>query len=429
MSFIAKIKINPKKLLYLAGLVVITSLFVLPQRALLVQDDDSTTDQDQQLLNDINQQIDDREKKIEDLQKQIEQYKQNIATKQKEKLGIESEISLIDDRINKKNLDIEAQENIIEKLILEITDLETKIADKEEEILLEKDDLSGMIRKMYEYDQKTYLEVTIGNNNFSEYFTQLKYIEKLENSTKDALDHLKTLKSTLEGQRNNLNDKKTEVESEKAKLEGERGELEGEKSYKDQLLFDTKLDEAKFQQLVEQVRQEQVQTNSEISNLEREAQQRMNNDDFVGLGGDIIQGDASLTWPVNPKYGISCGFHCADYPFKRWFEHSGMDIRNPQGSPIGAAASGYVVIAKDAGMGYNYILIEHGDGLATLYGHVSRIDVSPEQYVRAGEIIGLSGGMPGFPGTGKFSTGAHLHFEVRVNGIPDDPLKYLPAIL
>ena len=183
MSFIAKIKINPKKLLYLAGLVVITSLFVLPQRALLVQDDDSTTDQDQQLLNDINQQIDDREKKIEDLQKQIEQYKQNIATKQKEKLGIESEISLIDDRINKKNLDIEAQENIIEKLILEITDLETKIADKEEEILLEKDDLSGMIRKMYEYDQKTYLEVTIGNNNFSEYFTQLKYIEKLENST------------------------------------------------------------------------------------------------------------------------------------------------------------------------------------------------------------------------------------------------------
>jgi len=434
MLFLFKIKINPKKFLYLMGLVVVANLLFFPRQALLVQNSEERSDQqisnqDEQLTNDIKQQIDEKGKKIEELQQQIDQYNQNIATKQKEQASIENEISMFDDRIAKKNLNIEAQENLIEKLTLEITDLETKISDKEDEILSEKDDLSDMIRKMYEYDQKTYLEVTIGNNNFSEYFTQLKYIEQLEKSTKDALDHLKTLKSTLEGQKENLDGKKKEVEAEKTKLEGERSELEGEKTYKDQLLFDTKLDEAKFQQLIEQVRQEEVLTNTEISNLTQEMQQRLSNEDFVGLGGDIIQGNATLTWPINPKYGISCGFHCADYPFKKWFEHSGMDTRTPQGTPIGAAASGYVVIAKDGGMGYSYILIEHGDGLASIYGHVSRIDVAPEQYVRTGEIIGLSGGMPGFPGTGKFSTGPHLHFEVRVNGIPDDPLKYLPAIL
>lgn len=429
-----------KKLLYLAGLVILTNFLFTPNQALLVQEpeqgseeqpkEDTEKDEEkEQIIFDINQEIDQKEKRIEELQDKIDTYKKNIAIKQEEELTLENEISLIDSRITKKNFDIQAQETLIDKLELEIKDLEGKITEKENEIVAEKDDLAIIIRKMYEYDQRTYLEIAVGEDNFSDFFIQLQYIEELESETKSSLDQLKALRTALEGQKSNLNDKKEEVEKEKEKLEGERDELSGEKAYRDQILFETKLDEAKFQQLMEEVRREQIQANSEIADLEREMRLRLEEEDFEGIGGNILEGAATLSWPVNPQRGISCGFRCGDYPFKKWFQHTAIDIRIPQGSPVSAAAGGYVAIAKNAGLGYSYILIVHGDGLATVYGHLSQIDVVPEQFVKRGEIIGLSGGMPGLPGTGKFSTGPHLHFEVRIDGIPDDPMKYLPAIL
>ena len=129
---------------------------------------------------------------------------------------------------------------------------------------------------------------------------------------------------------------------------------------------------------------------------------------------------------MDPGYrGLSTLFHDPTYPFRHLFEHTGVDIPEPVGTPVHAAAAGYVAWVRASRDYGNYIMIIHEDGLATLYAHLSAQWAKPDQFVNQGEVIGKSGGVPGMPGAG-LSTGAHVHFEVRKDGIPVNPMEYLP---
>jgi len=145
-------------------------------------------------------------------------------------------------------------------------------------------------------------------------------------------------------------------------------------------------------------------------------------------GGDVVppvSTGAFFTMPVSGHKTSNFGtrFHPL---FHYWTLHSGMDIGAGMGSPIVAAADGEVVRAGYSGGSGNYTCIHHGryqgKGLATCYAHQSQILVRPGQQVRRGQVIGRVGS------TGN-STGPHLHFEVRLDGTPVDPAKWLPECL
>ena len=103
----------------------------------------------------------------------------------------------------------------------------------------------------------------------------------------------------------------------------------------------------------------------------------------------------------------------------RWGSvHPGIDIGAPSGTPIKAAASGMVLTASYNGGYGNHVVLDNGNGIATAYAHQSQIAVSVGQTVSQGQVIG-------YVGSTGFSTGPHLHFEVRVNGSPVDPMGYL----
>lgn len=131
---------------------------------------------------------------------------------------------------------------------------------------------------------------------------------------------------------------------------------------------------------------------------------------------------------IKPVSGfITYGWHDLNYPYRDSLgEHTGIDIAVAQGTRVKAAASGTVIeVVNGAGDQASYIAISHDAGLITRYAHLSRLDVKVGDIVKQGDIIGLSGGRPGTTGAGAYTNGAHLHFEVLLNGASVDPEKYL----
>lgn len=146
--------------------------------------------------------------------------------------------------------------------------------------------------------------------------------------------------------------------------------------------------------------------------------------DWEGRNGGGYSGSYRGGMLLMPAHGWkSSDFGSRFDPYYRvWQLHAGMDIAAGGGSPIRAAADGRVIRAGWNGGYGRYTCISHGNRFSTCYGHQSEIDVYVGQHVRRGEIIGRVG-------TTGASTGNHLHFETRINGVPKNPLAYLPSCL
>jgi murein DD-endopeptidase MepM/ murein hydrolase activator NlpD len=268
--------------------------------------------------------------------------------------------------------------------------------------------------------QKNYLEILLTNDSFASFYDQLQYTVRVYEDIGQSARVLRIIKEDLLKKRTQVATTKKTYEDLKKDLDEKKAKLEGQSDVKEQLLIATKSSESKYRTLLSSLKQ-QYQT---VINDQR----AYDNDERKKLDQQNKMGDSvgAFGWPISGRT-ITSRFHDPDYPFRNVFEHSAIDLRASQGTPIRAAASGYVARAKTCSLSscYAYVLIVHTDNLSTLYGHLSQINVSADQFVNKGDVIGLSGGKPGTVGAGPFVTGPHLHFEVRLNGIPVDPMGYL----
>jgi len=369
----------------------------------------------------INEEIDAKKNAIENMKNRQKEFSVKIADLNLQKSSLNNEMAILDNRIAKAEIDIESVKIDINRISLEIKKTDVQIKEKEEEISGKVIRLNEIVKIISRNDNVSQLETILLNNSLSEFLNQAKYLEDVNFELKESLDALKIAKIELETQLADLNKKNEELNNLKIDLDQKKSALDAEKQNKISLLEETNSSENKFQRLLNQAKQEQMQAAADISGLETEVRAKMAKMDESKLQFN----DKGMIWPVSKNY-ISSYFHDPEYPFRYIFEHPAVDIRAGQGTPIRAAASGYVARAKDSGMGYNYIMIVHGNGLSTVYGHVSRLNCKEDELVMQGQVIGLSGGMPGTAGAGRLTTGPHLHFEVRLNGIPVDPLEYLP---
>lgn len=366
---------------------------------------------------DLNNQIVDRKNKISTIKKQIDIYEKNIQQRRAKASSLQNEAEIINDDISKTALDIDATSTEVDQLNLEIQQADLSIQQAEAEIALQKQRLGAFLRQLYYNSERSYLDVLLSNNSFSDFFDSVYYLEKAHTDVKQALVRIKVLREQTLAQKTNLDEQRKRQQDLQSSLVSQKDNLEEKKSAKEELASQSTLTAEKFEKLLQQARGEQASISADIQNLEQSVREKLQLQST---------GPFAFAWPVSPGRGISAYFHDPSYPFRYVFEHSAIDIRAYQSTSVTAAEDGYVGRAKNGGKGYSYIMVVHDKGFATVYGHISRIMVAQDSYVKKGQIIGLSGGKPGSDGAGAFTTGPHLHFEVRLNGVPVDPLKYLP---
>ena len=414
-----KIKINIFKVLNVLILSTFLSvIFSTPSLAVEYTYDNSNNQQIWQ----INQDINNKRSEITELTKQVQIYKNNIKAKQNTLNNLSNQINTINNGIAQINLEIRTSELEIETLNLKIENIELKIEAKIKEIEEKKEKTGEIIRNLHRQNRKNNIvEIVLMNENFSDFILKLEQLENVQDNLLNNINGLQKIKLALKNDKEDLGEEKIEIDLLKNILENKKGSLSGQKIAKDSLLQKTQGQEAKFQQLLEQSREEQIQLNNELIYLEKVGREKLNRQ----LALQAIETDG-LMWPVASRI-ITAYFHDQSYPYRYLFEHNAVDLATSQGTPIRAAESGYVAKVRDGGQnGYSYLMIIHPDNLSTVYGHINQINISTDQFISKGQIIGYSGGLPGTRGAGPFSTGPHLHFEVRYNGIPTNPLNYLP---
>ncbi len=366
----------------------------------------------------LQQSIAEKKASIATLNAQLDAYREKIRALAGKGASLQNDVALLENETALATLDLAATQNAMDEETLELRILDSRIQTTEDELARRRAMLADLLVALQRNDNQGVLSFVANAENMFDVFDATAQLTRVNDDMKSALEATKMTKDTLYAHKALHEEKVVDLGDTAKILQKKANDLDMRKNAKLVLVNATEESENQYRTLMSELRTEQQSITSEVSGLQDTLQDKLRARD-----GDQV-GDTVISWPVHGV--ITALFHDPSYPFRNLFEHPGLDIAVPQGTAIEAAAPGYVGrVYKGQQYGY-YVLLIHANGFATLYAHMSRIDVEQDQYVSRGQVIGLSGGRPGTVGAG-FSTGPHTHFEVRLNGIPVNPLPYLPT--
>ncbi|MBO4783200.1 MAG: peptidoglycan DD-metalloendopeptidase family protein [Lachnospiraceae bacterium] len=321
--------------------------------------------------------------------------------------------------------ELDAQVVTIEDKIL---DLKGQIAVKEKEIEQTKKDLEDAIatkdyqyecmkkrvKAIYEQGDNFYLELLLNSNGLGDFLNQMDYIEDLSKyddrmfkEYQETVEYVTLCEEQLEEEESLLQATKKAAEDEQAAVEALISEKEAEIAAVQDEIVDQ-------ERAIREYEAEIAEQNATISELERIVAQEKK-----ALENMRVYDGGAFCWPCPAYKYVSSDFGNRIHPtLKINLFHNGVDLAAPAGSNILAAYDGEVVSASYTGAMGNYVMIDHGGGLYTVYMHASKLNVSEGQEVKRGDVIAFVGS------TGR-STGNHLHFSVRSNGEYVSPWNYI----
>lgn len=348
------------------------------------------------------------------LEKALKEAQSTIEDLKDSKGDIESKVT----ELNQQLMDISAR----------ITDLENQLTAKSEDIQETKDELAGAkereaqqyadmkvrIQFMYENGQTSYLEALLSSRNISEFLNSADYIAQIQSYDRqklteyqDTVESIVNLEAQLEQEYTDLEALKSTVESNKATVAAMMRQKESELADISGDIEDAQSDADYYAAEIQA--QEELIAAIKRAEAEKAA---------AGVEEHPYTGGA-FRWPCPSSTRVTSDYGTRVSPMSgASSNHKGIDIGASSGADIIAAADGTVTAASYSSAAGNYVMIDHGGGLYTVYMHASSLLVSPGQTVSAGDVIAKVGS------TG-ISTGSHLHFGVSLNGSYVSPWSYL----
>ena len=437
----------------------------------------SEAEQNRQGIKESKAKISELEKKQEELDKKISGTKDDISEQKENQKAISEQIDTVSETITALNESIIALDKQIDELTEEIAKQQQAIALKKDEIEQGVKDFGGRLRALYVAGSESYTEILLGATDFYDMLMKIELIKRVASHDSTELDRLIAIKDEYEAQLSVLEKNQAELKKASSELDTQRQKSEEQKqklaklyTESEEIIAGLEKAEAAYEKNKEQIVAEQEQYEDELAALykkeeerkareaeeaerkrreaeeaerkrleaEQAAQQQSYEENDTSNASNDSQSDESYSapvsnsgfmWPVPGQYGIT------SYMGWRWGAfHKGIDISTwgIRGSAVVASSSGTVIVAcnecthdwpKDGscgcGGGYgNHVIIDHGNGYWTLYGHMQYASVSVGDHVEQGQKIGAVG-------TTGWSTGDHCHFEVRLNGNPVDPTQYV----